>query len=321
MNHTIVNVIVGVVLLAVFVSVVLWLNRSRGKYEAAVVLEALNLGYLTGTGGCDSSVDNEESGEEWNRANPGSKFRAKENGKCPRGSVPVDARHGVWKGFCITKKAKKAEDYKKKNPGSIFEKKPGKEWCPKGTVAVPRGGHKGECVNLNKKALRKYKYWGWGGNEGLRCLYNDSTGCNTAWIDGQLVEISDADEARKSADAALRRKYRHWGWGPNEGLLCLHNDNTGCNTHYEGGRLVEGAWRASAEAPNDGKKEDQKEDQKEGQKEGERGYNPREKRPNYGSGKAWADKGFLDRLNTVQDVIDKNSPSVKSTDYIHVWGI
>ena len=310
MNRTIMNVIVGAVLLVVFVSVVLWLNRSRAKYDAAVVLEALNLGYLKGTGDCDSSVDNEESGEEWNRTHPGSKFRARVDGKCPRDTVPVDARHGVWKDFCITKKAKKAEDYKKKNPGSIFEQKPGKN-CPRGLVKVPKGKHKGKCVNLNKKALRKYKYWGWGGNEGLRCLYNDNTGCNTVWVDGQLVAISDADAARKAADEALMRKYPYWGWDANEGVRCLNKDNTGCNTHWENGRLVEGAWKPSAASPA-AAPEDQKED--------ERGYNFRENRPNWGSGKAWKDKGFLDRVNTIQDVLDAYSPSIKSTDYIHAWG-
>ena len=308
MNRATTNAIVGIVLLIVLVSLVLWMNRSRGKHDDIMVLDALNLGYLTGKEDCGDDVDNEVSGEEWNKANPGSKFMAKVNGKCPRDTYPLGVRNGVWNDFCIKKKAKKAEDYKKKNPGSIFEKKTGKS-CREGTVPVPTGKHKGKCVNLNKKALRKYKFWGWGGNEGLRCLYNDNTGCNTTWVNGRLVEISDAD-------AALKSKYRFWGWDANAGLRCLNRDNTGCNTHYEGGRLVEGAWRASAEAPNDGKQEDQKEDQK----EGERGYNFRENRPNYGSGKAWKDKGFLDRVNTIQDFLDTQSPSIKNTDYIHVWG-
>ena len=261
MNRATINTIVGLVLLCVFVLLVLWLNRARGKHDDITVLEALNLGYLTGKGDCDGDVDNEESGEEWNKANPGSKFRARVGGKCPRDTYPVDARHGVWKDFCITKKAKKAQDYSKKNPGSIFEKKPGKK-CPRGTFEIPNGRRKGKCVNLSKKVLRKYKYWGWGGNEGLRCLYNDNTGCNTKWVDGMLVEITDED-------AVLERKYPFWGWGPNEGRRCLYNDNTGCNTHWENGRLAEGvegvasqksffgAWVPSAAAaPADAKKDD-----------------------------------------------------------------
>jgi hypothetical protein len=34
-------------------------------------------------------------------------------------------------------------------------------------------------------------------------------------------------------------KYPHWGWGNHAGLRCKNNDNTGCNTKYVGGKLVE----------------------------------------------------------------------------------
>jgi len=41
----------------------------------------------------------------------------------------------------------------------------------------------------------------------------------------------------------LQLKYPHWGWDANKGLLCAFNNNTGCNTHWEDGQLVEGPWK------------------------------------------------------------------------------
>jgi hypothetical protein len=35
---------------------------------------------------------------------------------------------------------------------------------------------------------KKYPYWGWGPHEGLRCQFNNNTGCNTYWKDGKLYE-------------------------------------------------------------------------------------------------------------------------------------
>jgi len=37
---------------------------------------------------------------------------------------------------------------------------------------------------------KKYPFWGWGPNAGLRCANNNNTGCNTAWIDGKLVDMN-----------------------------------------------------------------------------------------------------------------------------------
>jgi type II secretory pathway pseudopilin PulG len=38
---------------------------------------------------------------------------------------------------------------------------------------------------------RKYPYWGWGANAGLRCTRNDNTGCNTGYdAKGQLVDLN-----------------------------------------------------------------------------------------------------------------------------------
>ncbi len=34
--------------------------------------------------------------------------------------------------------------------------------------------------------IRNFPYWGWGPHEGLRCKYNDNTGCNTYWKNGKL---------------------------------------------------------------------------------------------------------------------------------------
>jgi len=94
---------------------------------------------------------------------------------------------------------------------------------------------------------RKYPYWGWDKNAGLRCKNNNNTGCTTAYDkNGQLV-----DTEQKPAPApkpqppprpptALERKYPHWGWDKNAGLRCARPDNTGCNTGYDAkGQLVD----------------------------------------------------------------------------------
>jgi len=40
--------------------------------------------------------------------------------------------------------------------------------------------------------------------------------------------------------ARLEKKYPHWGWGPHNGLRCIYNNNTGCNTYYDKyGRLMD----------------------------------------------------------------------------------
>jgi hypothetical protein len=44
----------------------------------------------------------------------------------------------------------------------------------------------------------------------------------------------------KERVAKLEKKYPYWGWGPHEGLRCLKNNNTGCNTYYDKyGRLMD----------------------------------------------------------------------------------
>lgn len=76
--------------------------------------------------------------------------------------------------------------------------------CPRGTSVKYRklkmGGKKtAVCVRnpnaretkLKTAARDKYlamefPYWGWGVHNGLRCKYNDNTGCNTAYRNGKL---------------------------------------------------------------------------------------------------------------------------------------
>jgi hypothetical protein len=36
-----------------------------------------------------------------------------------------------------------------------------------------------------------------------------------------------------------REGYKYWGWGKNQGLLCKNPDNTGCETKWVGGKLVD----------------------------------------------------------------------------------
>ena len=67
--------------------------------------------------------------------------------------------------------------------------------CPRGTSVkylMRRGKKMAVCVGnpggnaLDKYVAKNFPYWGWGVHEGLRCKYNDNTGCNTAWRDGKL---------------------------------------------------------------------------------------------------------------------------------------
>ena len=67
--------------------------------------------------------------------------------------------------------------------------------CPRGTSVeyrTRRGKKTAVCVGnpggnaLDKYVAKKFPYWGWGVHEGLRCKYNDNTGCNTAWHYGKL---------------------------------------------------------------------------------------------------------------------------------------
>jgi hypothetical protein len=44
---------------------------------------------------------------------------------------------------------------------------------------------------------------------------------------------------REGFEEASDKKYPHWGWGKNAGLRCTNNDNTGCNTRWENGKLVD----------------------------------------------------------------------------------
>lgn len=37
----------------------------------------------------------------------------------------------------------------------------------------------------------------------------------------------------------IENKYPHWGWDKHAGLRCKNNDNTGCNTMWKNGQLVE----------------------------------------------------------------------------------
>lgn len=37
--------------------------------------------------------------------------------------------------------------------------------------------------------VKKFPFWGWGVHEGLRCQFNNNTGCNTYWAaNGRLYE-------------------------------------------------------------------------------------------------------------------------------------
>ena len=129
--------------------------------------------------------------------------------------------------------------------------------CPSGWSVFGDQCYRGPCDNSPAPAPkppapkpptaleRKYPYWGWGGNAGLRCKKNDNTGCTTAYKDGQLIDVEQppAPAPKPSPSrppTALERKYPYWGWDEHAGLRCTNSDNTGCNTGYDAkGQLVD----------------------------------------------------------------------------------
>ena len=86
-------------------------------------------------------------------------------------------------------------------------------------------------MTKGKSLEKKYPYWGWDGNAGKRCKYNDNTGCTTEYRDGKLVD-KEADVDQGAPDIKIETEYPYWGWGPNEGKRCKNPDNTGCDTYW-----------------------------------------------------------------------------------------
>jgi hypothetical protein len=107
------------------------------------------------------------------------------------------------------------------------------------------GGEAYESFGITKR----YPYWGWSNNTGLRCRNPDNTGCNTEWVNGQLVEkdpvVHSGDDKLRGRNGlfdkggSMTERYPYWGWGANAGLRCRNPDNTGCNTRWVKGKLVE----------------------------------------------------------------------------------
>ena len=113
---------------------------------------------------------------------------------------------------------------------------------------APEPAPKPEPVPRPPTALeRKYPYWGWDKNAGLRCKNNNNTGCTTAYDkNGQLIDTEQKPapapkpQPPPKPPTALERKYPYWGWDKNAGLRCAYNNNTGCNTGYDAkGQLVD----------------------------------------------------------------------------------
>jgi len=93
---------------------------------------------------------------------------------------------------------------------------------------------------------KKYPYWGWNEFAGLRCKNNNNSGCTTAYKDGQLIDVEQQPAPAPTPKpqpprppTALENKYPYWGWNEHAGLRCTNNDNTGCNTGYVNGQLVD----------------------------------------------------------------------------------
>lgn len=48
-----------------------------------------------------------------------------------------------------------------------------------------------EQVAEDPDFVRRFPYWGTGNKTGLRCRFPNNQGCDTVWISGRLVEITD----------------------------------------------------------------------------------------------------------------------------------
>jgi len=163
------------------------------------------------------------------------------------------------------------EDFENEIEGysNFTNKKNGR--CPKGTVEITSGGHKGECYKGGKSSSNsggkrksggkrdnrpeagkylsgsKFRYTVGGecpsgtvkitsGKRKGQCVIND--GGYKYWGWGQHAGLKCRNPDNSGCDTSQGYSkpravdYRYWGWGPNAGMKCRNKDNTGCDTSY-----------------------------------------------------------------------------------------
>jgi hypothetical protein len=131
----------------------------------------------------------------------GSKFRNKEGGRCPDGTIEVTA--GSRRGQCVIDDG----GFKYWGWGANQGKKcrnPDNTGCD-------------DSYGYTKPRSVDFRYWGWGANQGKKCRNPDNTGCDNSY----------AYTRAKPADPTP-----YWGWAQNAGMKCKNPDNTGCSFDY-----------------------------------------------------------------------------------------
>jgi len=157
----------------------------------------------------------------------GSKFTSKIDGRCPPGTSEITA--GGRKGQCFIGGSSSGGSG---NTGSKFVGKSNGK-CPSGTTEITAGSRKGQCIKNAAKENIEYNKK----NVGSIYKARESASCPKGMT---LVKSGPKKGMCIDEGKVLTRDgYRYWGWGPNAGLRCKNPDNTGCETKWVGGKLVD----------------------------------------------------------------------------------
>jgi hypothetical protein len=104
--------------------------------------------------------------------------------------------------------------------------------CPSGTTEITAGSRKGQCIKNeareNIESNRK--------NVGSIYRKKEAASCpkGTTLVKSGSKKGMCIDEGK-----VVNREYKFWGWGANQGLRCKNSNNTGCETKWVGGKLVD----------------------------------------------------------------------------------
>ena len=167
----------------------------------------------------------------------GSKFISKVDGRCPAGTSEITS--GGHKGQCYKGGSSGGSSSRGSSPsrsgntnyGSKFVGKSNGR-CPSGTTEITAGSRKGQCIkNEARENIDSNKK-----NVGSIYRKKEAASCpkGTTLITSGSKKGMCIDEGK-----VVNREYRYWGWGANQGLRCKNSNNTGCETKWVGGKLVD----------------------------------------------------------------------------------
>jgi hypothetical protein len=162
------------------------------------------------------------------------------NGKCPNGFSEITS--GSRAGQCIKWEyagkppgsggsSSGGSIYKSQGTGSKFTSKINGR-CPSGTTEITAGSREGQCIkNESRENIERNKK-----NVGSIYKARESASCpkGTTLITSGPKKGMCIDEGK-----VTNREYPFWGWAENAGLRCKNPNNTGCETKWVGGKLVD----------------------------------------------------------------------------------